>query len=99
MNLEFRKDLRIKEFYEKLKVFVTILFCYLLVVYQLFLLSHFIFSDIFVNVRFWFSGSGKSALVANWSKRLDDSDPDAFKFVHFIGSSADSASYTKILRR
>ncbi|XP_053394800.1 uncharacterized protein LOC123525710 isoform X2 [Mercenaria mercenaria] len=45
------------------------------------------------------SGSGKSAFVANWAKRVEDGEPDTFMFVHFIGSSADSASYIKLLRR
>lgn len=45
------------------------------------------------------SGSGKSALVANWAKRMEEAEPDVFMFVHFIGSSADSASYIKMLRR
>ena len=45
------------------------------------------------------SGSGKSALVANWCKRVEDAEPETFMFVHFIGSSSDSASYTKLLRR
>lgn len=44
-------------------------------------------------------GSGKSAFVANWAKRVDDSEPETFMFVHFIGSSADSANYIKLLRR
>ncbi|KAL4236673.1 hypothetical protein ACF0H5_005057 [Mactra antiquata] len=45
------------------------------------------------------SGSGKSAFVANWCKRIEESKPETFMFVHFIGSSADSASYLKMLRR
>ena len=45
------------------------------------------------------TGSGKSALVANWAKRVADSEPNIFMFVHFIGSSADSADYMKLIRR
>ncbi|KAK3101549.1 hypothetical protein FSP39_004391 [Pinctada imbricata] len=45
------------------------------------------------------SGCGKSALVANWVKRVGEKYPDAFMFVHFIGSSAESADYLKLLRR
>ena len=45
------------------------------------------------------SGCGKSALVANWAKRTQARFPDAFMFVHFIGSSAESAGYLKLLRR
>ncbi|XP_069101362.1 uncharacterized protein [Argopecten irradians] len=45
------------------------------------------------------SGSGKSALVANWVKRVREKEKDSFVFVHFIGSSAESASYLKLLRR
>ena len=46
-----------------------------------------------------FAGSGKSALVANWAKRVEDAEPETFMFVHFIGSSADSADYMKLIRR
>ena len=45
------------------------------------------------------TGSGKSALVANWVGRMEEALPNAFIFVHFIGSSAESASYIKLLRR
>ncbi|XP_070541009.1 uncharacterized protein [Ptychodera flava] len=45
------------------------------------------------------SGSGKSALVANWIGKFEENHPDAFVFVHFIGSSAESASHIKLLRR
>ncbi|KAJ8300745.1 hypothetical protein KUTeg_022264 [Tegillarca granosa] len=45
------------------------------------------------------SGSGKSALVANWAKQVRERQPNWFVFVHFIGSSAESASYIKLLRR
>ncbi|KAL4237053.1 hypothetical protein ACF0H5_005437 [Mactra antiquata] len=45
------------------------------------------------------SGCGKSALVANWAKRVSDAEPDTFMFLHFIGSSAESASYIKMIRR
>ncbi|XP_071504967.1 uncharacterized protein [Diadema antillarum] len=45
------------------------------------------------------SGSGKSALVANWCGRFEERHPDDFIFMHFIGSSADSASHFRLLRR
>eukprot|EP00057_Strongylocentrotus_purpuratus_P006384 XP_011660858.1 PREDICTED: uncharacterized protein LOC576310 isoform X1 [Strongylocentrotus purpuratus] len=45
------------------------------------------------------SGSGKSALVANWCGRFEDEHPNDFMFMHFIGSSADSASHLRLLRR
>ena len=45
------------------------------------------------------SGSGKSAFIANWSGRMEEAHRDAFVFVHFIGSSAESASYIKLIRR
>ncbi|XP_041471148.1 TPR repeat-containing protein DDB_G0287407-like [Lytechinus variegatus] len=45
------------------------------------------------------SGSGKSALVANWCGRFEDEHPGDFMFMHFIGSSADSASHLRLLRR
>jgi hypothetical protein len=44
-------------------------------------------------------GCGKSALVANWAGRLEEREPDTFTFLHFIGSTAESASYFKLLRR
>ncbi|XP_071175248.1 uncharacterized protein [Mytilus edulis] len=45
------------------------------------------------------SGCGKSALVANWVKQVEEAEPATFMFVHFIGSSADSANYIKLIRR
>ncbi|XP_072039857.1 uncharacterized protein [Amphiura filiformis] len=45
------------------------------------------------------SGSGKSALVANWCGRFEEKCPDDFLFFHFIGSSAESASHLNLLRR
>ncbi|XP_030833932.1 TPR repeat-containing protein DDB_G0287407 [Strongylocentrotus purpuratus] len=45
------------------------------------------------------SGSGKSALVANWCGRFEDEHPNDFMFMHFIGSSADSASHLRLIRR
>nr|XP_006817896.1 PREDICTED: uncharacterized protein LOC100371827 [Saccoglossus kowalevskii] len=45
------------------------------------------------------SGSGKSALIANWVAKYEEANQEAFVFVHFIGSSAESASHTKLLRR
>ncbi len=45
------------------------------------------------------SGVGKSALLANWAKKHHDEHPEDFMVVHFIGGTADSADYVKILRR
>ena len=45
------------------------------------------------------SGSGKSALVANWCGRYEDKNPRDFLFMHFIGSSSESASHLNLLRR
>ncbi|XP_022088563.1 uncharacterized protein LOC110978130 isoform X2 [Acanthaster planci] len=45
------------------------------------------------------SGSGKSALVANWTHQFQEAHPDAFLFLHFIGSSSESASHLNLLRR
>ncbi|XP_041454385.1 uncharacterized protein LOC121407396 [Lytechinus variegatus] len=45
------------------------------------------------------SGSGKSALVANWCGRFEEKNPGVFLFKHFIGSSAESASHMNLLRR
>ena len=45
------------------------------------------------------SGSGKSALIANWIKKYRKDHPDDFMVTHYIGGTADSADYVKILRR
>lgn len=45
------------------------------------------------------SGSGKSALLANWAFRYREKYPDTFLLTHFIGSSTDSADYAAMLRR
>ncbi|XP_063951363.1 uncharacterized protein LOC129253865 [Lytechinus pictus] len=45
------------------------------------------------------SGSGKSALIANWCGRFEKQNPGTFLFKHFIGSSAESASHLNLLRR
>ncbi|XP_071959589.1 uncharacterized protein [Antedon mediterranea] len=45
------------------------------------------------------SGSGKSALIANWCTRYEEKNPSHFVFMHFIGSSAESASHLNLLRR
>lgn len=44
-------------------------------------------------------GSGKSSLVANWTMKTAEQHPNTFVFLHFIGSSADSASYLKLIKR
>ena len=45
------------------------------------------------------SGSGKSALLANWGSRFREKNPDTFLLTHFIGSSTDSTDYVATLRR
>ncbi len=45
------------------------------------------------------SGSGKSALLANWSFSFREKHPDTFLIQHFIGSSTDSTDYIAMLRR
>lgn len=45
------------------------------------------------------SGSGKSALLANWVKDYRKRHPDIFMITHYIGSTVDSADYVQILRR
>jgi nephrocystin-3 len=45
------------------------------------------------------SGSGKSALLANWTKRWQDSHPKDFILTHYIGSSPDDAYHIRLMRR
>lgn len=45
------------------------------------------------------SGSGKSALLANWVKNYCENHPDVFIITHYIGSTSDSADYVVMLRR
>jgi len=45
------------------------------------------------------SGSGKSALLANWAQEYRESHPEAFLICHYIGSTPDSADYVQLLRR
>jgi hypothetical protein len=45
------------------------------------------------------TGAGKSALVANCVGRIEEREPESFVFVHFIGSSAKSVSYIRLIRR
>jgi tetratricopeptide (TPR) repeat protein len=45
------------------------------------------------------SGSGKSALLANWGLHYMESHPDAFLILHFIGATPGSADWTTMLRR
>lgn len=45
------------------------------------------------------SGSGKSALLANWARRRRESHPDDFLLLHFIGSTPASTDYEALLRR
>jgi len=44
------------------------------------------------------SGSGKSALLANWVNRYREAHPDDFLVAHYIGSSADSTDHVRLLR-
>ena len=45
------------------------------------------------------SGAGKSALIANWAKKYQEKHSGDFMVFHYIGGTADSADYAKILRR
>lgn len=45
------------------------------------------------------SGSGKSALLANWAKHYCKQHPDTVIIEHYIGASPDSADPTAMLRR
>jgi len=45
------------------------------------------------------SGAGKSALIANWTKEYQEKHPGDFMVFHYIGGTADSADYVKILRK
>jgi nephrocystin-3 len=45
------------------------------------------------------SGSGKSALIANWIPRWQKWHPDDFIFQHYIGGTADSSNHRKLMRR
>jgi len=45
------------------------------------------------------SGSGKSALLANWAEQYRKQHPVDFLLLHFIGGTADSADYAALLRR
>jgi len=45
------------------------------------------------------SGSGKSALLANWVRRYRNTHPDALIIQHYIGASPYSADWAAMLRR
>jgi len=45
------------------------------------------------------SGAGKSALLANWTRRYHRSHPDDLLLLHFIGSTPHSTDYVSLLRR
>ncbi len=45
------------------------------------------------------SGTGKTALLADWNVRWKKNHPDDFVLVHFFGSTPDSASVNGFLRR
>jgi len=45
------------------------------------------------------SGSGKSALLANWAARYRRTHPDVFVLEHYIGATPGSADWAAMLRR
>jgi nephrocystin-3 len=45
------------------------------------------------------SGSGKSALIANWVEHWGEGHPGDFIFQHYIGGTTDSAVHWKVMRR
>jgi nephrocystin-3 len=45
------------------------------------------------------SGSGKSALLANWAARRMAAHPDERLFIHFVGATRESAELSATLRR
>jgi tetratricopeptide (TPR) repeat protein len=45
------------------------------------------------------SGSGKSALLANWAVKYRDKHPDNYILMHFIGSTPFSSDWAAMLRR
>ncbi len=45
------------------------------------------------------SGLGKSSLVANWAAQHEAAHPDDLLFLHFIGTTPDSADWTSMIRR
>jgi predicted ATPase len=45
------------------------------------------------------SGSGKTAMIANWEERYKKSNPDDWVVTHYLGSSADAADPARILHR
>ena len=45
------------------------------------------------------SGSGKSALLANWSEKFKKEHPDEFLIRHFIGANPRSTDWAAMLRR
>lgn len=45
------------------------------------------------------AGIGKSAMLANWALRYQETHPEDFVLIHFIGSNPKSADYVEILRR
>ncbi len=45
------------------------------------------------------SGSGKSALLANWAAKCRQDHPDDFLIMHFIGATPYSADWAAMLRR
>lgn len=53
----------------------------------------------FSYLTFGKSGIGKSALLANWSKRYKEHHPEDLVFTHYIGCSPASTSHISILNR
>lgn len=45
------------------------------------------------------SGCGKTALLANWIRNINENHPDTFLFFHFCGGASDSTNHIRILQR
>jgi len=45
------------------------------------------------------SGSGKSALMANWADRYNRKNPDRYIIQHFVGSTVNSTSHISLIKR
>lgn len=60
--------------------------------------AHVVGSDSFLVVK-GASGSGKTALIANWVERYREKNPGVLIIQHYIGTSAKSSDYVHILSR
>ena len=45
------------------------------------------------------AGSGKSALLASWSRHYRDGHPEEFALIHFLDAGSDSSDWMALLRR